>query len=346
MSAEQRQASREESHAPSSATREPNNENATSPDHDEHGRQAETPTQIPKGGWKDILARVKSESKEDGISLLSAGVAFYALLALVPALIAVVSIYGLIAQPDDVERQIKSTLSAAPQEVQDLVTTQLSSIVNSAGRGAVLGIIFGTLIALWSASSGVSHLIEAVNRTYDEDETRNFLVWKGIALSFTIGAILFVLVAFGLIAFLPSLVAKTGLGVAGRIAVGALRWILLLAGMIAGLAILYRFGPDRDDPKWRWTSPGALVAAGAWVIGSLLFALYTANFAKYNETYGSLAAVVVTMLWLCLTALVVVLGAEINAEIEKQTAKDTTKGPDLPMGSRSAEAADTLGATR
>ena len=311
----------------------------------DRGRTADTPTQIPAKGFGDVFARVRKESKDDGVTLLAAGVAFYALLAFVPAMVALVSLYGLVAKPSDVQRQVSSSLSAAPREVRGLVTSQLESIVNSAGSGAVLGVIFGTLLALWSASSGVGHLIDAVNRAYDEEETRGFVKRKGIALLFTIGAILFVLVSFGFVTILPALVAKSGLGTAGRILVGVLRWIVLLGGMIVGLALLYRFGPDRDDPRWRWVTPGAIVAAVAWIVGSLLFSLYTANFAKYNETYGSLGAVVIMLLWLFLTAAVVIVGAEINAELERQTIRDTTVGDDQPIGQRSATAADTVGPT-
>jgi len=309
------------------------------------GRSAETPVDIPGKGWKDVFARVRKESKDDGVSLLSAGVAFFALLALVPGLVALVSLYGLIAKPSDVERQVTSSLSAAPVEVRNLVTSQLETIVNSAGRGAVLGIIFGTLIALWSASSGVGHLVDAITLAYDEVDSRGFVRRKAISLAFTIGAILFVVVAFALIALLPPLLAKSSLGTAGRILLGVLRWIVLLGGMTVGLGVLYRFGPDRDDPRWRWATPGAIFAAAAWIIGSLLFSLYTANFASYNKTYGSLGAVVIMLLWLYLTALVVIVGAEINCELERQTERDTTVGPDRPMGTRSATAADTLGET-
>ena len=312
---------------------------------DDRGRSAEAPTNIPGSGWKDVFARVRSESKDDGITLLSAGVAFYALLALVPGMVALVSLYGLVAKPSDVERQVTSSLSAAPQEVRALVTAQLTSIVNSAGGGAVLGVIFGTLLALWSASSGVGHLIEAVNRAYDEDETRGFAERKAISLAFTIGAILFVVVSFALIAVLPALLAKSSLGTAGRVVVGVMRWVIMLVGMVVGLALLYRYGPDREDPQWKWVTPGALVAAVAWVIGSLLFSFYTANFAKYNETYGSLGAVVIMLLWLFLTALVVIFGAEINCELERQTTRDSTVGRPEPMGERGAVAADTLGPT-
>ncbi len=311
----------------------------------DRGRDADDPTEIPPKGWKDIFARVRVEAKDDDVTMMAAGVAFYSLLAMVPGLVALISIYGLVATPSDVSRQITSTLSAAPREVRDLVRAQLESIVSAAGGTAVLGVIIGTLVALWSASSGVGHLMNAVNRAYDEEETRGFVRLKLVALALTIGAIVFIVIAFAVIALLPSLLAKTGLGTAGRIFVGLLRWVLLLAGMIVGLGVVYRYGPDREDARWEWVSVGAVVAAVMWLVGSILFSVYTANFAKYNETYGSLGAVVVLLLWLYLTALAVVLGAEINCEVERQTAKDSTDGPPEPMGSRNALAADTVGGT-
>lgn len=311
----------------------------------DRGRDAEQPTDIPARGFADVLARVRAEVKTDHVTLLSAGIAFYALLALVPGLIAIISIYGLIADPADVRTQIVDALSAAPREVRDMFSTQLESIASSSGASTVLAAIFGTLAALWSASAGIGHLIDALNVAYDEEDGRGFVRRKLVALGFTVGAILFVAVALVVIAVLPPLIADTGIGTAGRVVVGIVRWVLLLGGMQVGLAVLYRYGPDRDVARWRWVTPGAVVAAVMWVVGSLLFSLYTANFAKYNETYGSLGAVVVLMLWLFLTALAVLVGAEINAEMERQTVKDTTSGPTEALGSRGARAADTVGAT-
>ena len=309
------------------------------------GRDADRPTEIPRRGWGDVLVRVRAEAKDDGVSLMSAGVAFYALLALVPGLVALISIYGLLAEPSDVEDQVTSTLSAAPAEVRELVSSQLEAIVASAGGDALVGVIVGIVLALWSASSGVGHLVEAINRAYDEKESRGFLRLKAVALALTIGAVLFIVVAFAIVALLPALLAETGLGAGARYLVGLLRWVFLLGGMTVGLAVLYRYGPDRDNPRWQWVSPGAVVAAVVWVLGSAVFSVYTANFARYNETYGSLGAVVVLLLWLFLTALAVILGAEINCELERQTVRDSTEGPPEPLGARDATAADTVGAT-
>ncbi len=310
-----------------------------------HGRHADSPKELPKKAWRDVVARVRAEVKGDNVALLAAGVAFYSLLAAVPALVAVISIYGLAANPADVGSQVVDALAAAPREVRDLLSTQMESIAGSAGGSTLFAAVFGILVAVWSASAGIGHLIDALNVAYDEQEGRGFVRRKLVSLAFTIGAVVFVVFALAAIAVLPSLVANTGLGDAAKAIVWVFRWLVLFAGMILGLSILYRYGPDRDEPRWRWTSPGAILAALLWVGGSFLFSLYTANLGKFNDTYGSLGAIVVAMLWLFLTAAAVIVGAELNAELERQTLKDTTEGPSQPLGRRDAYAADTVGKT-
>jgi membrane protein len=310
-----------------------------------HGRDADAPTEIPPSGWRDVAARTIKEIKQDKVPMMSAAVAFYALLALVPALVAMVSLYGLVADPADVDRQVDDWLGSAPAEVRELVATQLSSITEDAGSAVGVGVVLGLLVALWSASSGMAHLVEAVNVAYDEEETRRWVVRRLLAIALTVGATLFVVVSVGLIAVLPALLDDAGLGTAGRVLADVLRWVGLIAGMMVALSVVYRYAPDRDNPRWRWVSPGAIVATVVWLLASAAFSIYTANFAKYNETYGSLGAVVVVMLWLFLTSLSVILGAEINAELERQVVTDTTVGPQRAMGARRAEAADTLGET-
>jgi membrane protein len=311
----------------------------------DRGRAADQPTDIPARGWKDVLARVRAEAKEDNISLLSAGVAFYGLLAMAPGLVALLSVYALVSDPGQIRDQVVRSLSAAPREVRDLVSSQLSTIAAESGGSALVATIVGIAVALWAASSGVSHLVEALNVAYDEVETRGWVRRKLIALSFTLGGVVFLVVAFAGIALLPTFLDDIGLGPAARVVVNVSRWVVLFGGMIVALALIYRYGPDRDEPKWRWVSSGALVAAAMWSIGSIGFSIYAANFGKYNETYGSLSAIVVVMLWLYLTALSVIVGAELNAELEKQTVVDTTVGPDRPLGERDAAAADTVGET-
>jgi membrane protein len=188
-------------------------------------------------------------------------------------------------------------------------------------------------------------MIGAINAAYDEKESRKFFRLRGLALLLTIGAILFLLLAVGLIAVLPPLLENLGLGDTGRTVASVFRWPVLALGFALALAVLYRVAPDRDDAEWRWISPGAIVATILWLVGSFLFSIYTANFASYNETYGSLGAVVVLMLWLLLTAYAIIGGAELNAEIERQTVRDSTQGRDRPLGRRDATAADTVGAT-
>lgn len=293
----------------------------------------------------DVLARTRSEVRDDRVTLVSAGVAFYALLALVPALVALISIYALVADPANVESQVGDWLRAAPLEVRELLASQLRAIAERGASTAGLGVGVGVLAGLWSASNGVDNVVKALNIAYDEEETRGFVHRRGLSLLLTLGAVAFVLVAVGLIAVVPALLDRTGLGGAAKAAIGALRWVLLLAGMATALAVLYRVGPDRD-PRWNWLSPGAVGATVLWLVASAGFSIYTSTFAGYERTYGSLGAIVVLMLWLWITSLCVVLGAELNAELEHQTRHDTTTGTPRPMGQRDAHVADTLGASR
>lgn len=310
----------------------------------ERGRTATDPREVPARGWREIALRVKDEAKADNVALLAAGVAFYALLSLVPAMVALVSIYGLVAEPDEVRDQVDDLLAAAPAEVRDLVGQQLEGVTTSSPGGLSLAVGAGLLVALWSASSGMKHLMSAVNVAYDETETRGFVRLRGTALALTVGAVAFVAVALGAIAVVPAVVEDTALGDPARWAITILRWPVLGLGLLVGLAVLYRLAPDREDARWVWTGPGSVFAVVAWLIASGLFSLYTSNLGSYGETYGSLGAVVVLMLWLMISAAVVILGAEINAEAERQTVADSTDGQPLPLGERGAVAADTVAA--
>jgi membrane protein len=313
------------------------------PSRDPVGRLASTPGDVPAAGWRDVLLRTREEVKADNVVLLGAGVAFFALLALVPGLIALVSVYGLVADPSDVDRQVSDLLAAAPTEVRDLVSEQLRSVTESSDRGLGLTAIIGVALALWSASSGMNHLISAVNAAYDEEEGRGFVARRGLALLLTIGAIAFAAVALVAITALPALVEETAAGDAVRVAVSILRWPLLAVGLVVALSILYRYAPDRDRARWSWVAPGTIVATVVWVLASIGFSIYTSRFGSYGETYGSLGAVVVLMLWLLLSAVAIILGAEINAEAERQTRRDSTDPPRRPRGQRGAYAADTVG---
>jgi membrane protein len=307
------------------------------------GRNAERPRDIPARGWKEIALRVKEEVKADHTSLSAAGVAFFGFLAAVPALAATVSIYALVADPGQVQARVESLFGALPEEAQALLTSQLESIIEQSGGALGLSVVVGILLSLWAASSGMAHLVEAVNAAYDEEETRGMVKRRGLALLFTVGAVLFVVATVGAISVLPALLDRTGLGGPARWALNLLVWPVIAIGFAVGLSLLYRFAPDRDEPRWRWVSWGSVVAVLIWLVGSLAFRFYAANFGSYNETYGSLAAVVLLLLWLFLTSFVVLLGAQVNAEMEHQTARDTTVGREQPMGQRRAVVADNLG---
>ena len=306
------------------------------------GRDAESPAQIPAQGWKQVLLRTKQQIKEDNIPLLAAGVAFYAFLALFPALIAAVTVYGLVADPAQVEEQIATISETLPQDAASLIGTQLRDIATSSSGALGWGLLASLAGALFSASGGVQNLIKAVNIAYDEEETRGFLKLRGLALLLTLGAVVFVVVAVGLIAVLPVVLESAGLGGVATFGVQAVRWLGLVAFVLLALAIVYRYAPDRDNPKFRWVGLGSFVATALWVLGSLAFSLYVSNFGSYGKTYGALAGVVVLLLWMWLTSLIVLVGAEINSETEMQTAKDTTEGPEKPMGERDAVKADSV----
>jgi membrane protein len=309
----------------------------------ERGHLASRPSAIPARGWRDVALRVKREIKQDDVPLLAAGVAFFALLALVPALVALVSVYGLVADPADIQRNVEDVLAAAPKEVRDLVQSQLSSIVDSSPQGLRLGAIAGLVVALWSASSGMKHLIAAVNRAYDEDETRGFIRLRGLSLILTIGAVVALLVALYVLVVAPNSISDGGSMSLLRTTLLVIRWPLLAIAAMVGVAVIYRYAPSRAEPRWNWVSIGAVFATLVWLAASVGFSIYSANFGRYNETYGALGAVVVMMLWLYISAYAIVAGAELNAEMERQTVRDTTTGRPEAMGRRDAYAADTLG---
>lgn len=308
--------------------------------HRRPGGQAETPAQIPARGWWQVLKRAVQESSNDNVSMLAGGVAFFAFLSLFPTLIAALTLYGVVAEPAQVTQQMQRFSTALPASSQQLITGQLTAIAQSSGGALTVGLVVSLLVALWSASSGTSNLMSGVNLAYDEEETRGFIKLRAIALGLTLGAIVFMLLALVLIAVVPAVLGQLGLGAVGRVLVQVLRWVLLVAVVVVGLAVIYRVAPDRTSPQFRWVSTGAVVATLLWIIGSAAFSFYVNNFGSYNATYGALAGVVVLLLWLFLTSYIVLLGAEINAEAERQTARDTTTGEPAPMGQRGATSAD------
>jgi membrane protein len=312
---------------------------------DEHdrGRQARKPSDLPARGWKDVALRVKDEIKEDRVPLISAGVAFYAMLALFPALTAFISVYGLVADPEQVQQQIDEAAGFLEGGAGQLISEQAQAIAQAGGAALTTGFAVSLVAALWSASSGVHGLMQALTVANNEPETRGFVKRRALALGLTLAGILVLAIAIGVIVVLPVMMNQIGLGGAGELAVRILRWPLLAVVAMVAIATMYRYGPDRDKPQWRWVSWGAVLATVLWVLASIGFSVYVQNFGNYNETYGALGAVIVLLLWLFISAFIVVLGAEVNAEMEHQTATDTTVGDERPMGQRDAEVADHLG---
>jgi membrane protein len=307
------------------------------------GRGAHSPREIPAAGWRDVLWRVKDEMAKDNLSLVAAGVAFYALLALFPAIAATVSIYGLMVDPQTVSEQLAATSQVLPAETRGLIEEQLTRVSSSASTALSLGAIVSLLLALWSANKGTQSLISALNIVYDEPEKRGFIRLTLISLGLTLGIILFLIVGLAAIAAMPALFANLGLPESIKQLASWLRWPILGLAFVIGLAVFYRFAPSRDEPRWRWVSWGAVAATVLWLVGSALFSWYVSNFGSYNETYGSIGVVAVLMMWFWLSALIVLLGAELNAEMEHQTERDTTRGRERRIGERGAYVADTVG---
>ena len=249
--------------------------------------------------------------REHNTTLVAAGVAFYAFLAFVPALIAFVSVYGLVADPSDVKRQVSDVASALPKEVQNFLSFQLNAIIKANTSAVSITLVVAIAIALWSASGGMAALITGISVAHERDEPKSFVTNRGKALALTLGAIVFLAIVVFLIAALPPIVSDAG--DAGRIALEILRWPILAVVMAVGIGLLYRFSTDEHPPAFLGIlTAGTVVATVGWLIASGLFALYTANFASYSKTYGTLASIVVLLLWLWLSSLLVLVGAEFD----------------------------------
>ena len=310
-----------------------------SPSHDPGG-SAERPQDVPAAGWKDIGRRVWGEISEKNMFLIAGGVTYAVLLALFPALAAFVAIYGLVLDAGQIEHQVSSLAGVLPDQILQLVAQQLHSLTSAPSSSLGIGVVIGLLLAIWSASRGMAGLMTGVNIAYEEEETRGFVKFNLIALLLTIGVIIGGSIAIALIGGLPAAVQAIGLGPVLKWLVLIVEWPVLMVLVLFGLAIIYRYAPDRDEPQWQWVTPGAITATVLWLVASIAFSIYAGNFGSYNQTYGSLAGAVVLMTWLYISEFVVLLGAAINAQSEMQTDKDTTRGPPEPMGRRGARVAD------
>ena len=309
------------------------------------GRRADTPVQIPARGWKDVLWRTWEGFNSDRILSVAGGVTFYVLLALFPAVAAIVSLYGLFAERGTIGTHLELLSGILPDGALQIVGDQVSRI---AAQKSNLGFAFfaGLAISLWTANAGMKAMFDAMNVVYQEDEKRSFVALNLRSLGFTLGAIVFLLLALAAIIVVPIVLNYIGFPSGGERALSLLRWPILFIITLFALAVLYRFGPSRRQAKWRWITAGSVFASVLWLSGSVLFSWYVTNFGNYNATYGSLGAIVGFMTWIWLSATIVLLGGELNAEIEHQTAMDTTAGPPKPLGERGAHMADTVGEAR
>jgi membrane protein len=307
------------------------------------GRTAASPGEIPRRGWKDVLFRLWTQMAEDHVGLIAAGVAFYSLLALFPLLAAFVAVYGLAASPADIAQHLKLLAGVLPTAALDILSDQLAKL--SSQEAPKLGLVFAAalLFSLWSANRGVSSMFEAMNIAYGESETRGYVKLYGVTLLFTFGFVVFLVLALLVIVAVPPLLNFLGLAESQHWLISLARWPILLVLVVTANAVVYRYGPARERARWQWVSWGGVIAALLWIVASALFSFYAANFASYNETYGSMGAVVALMTWIWLSAYIIIAGAELNAELEHQTARDTTTGRERPLGVRGAQMADSVG---
>ena len=310
------------------------------------GRLADSPTDIPARGWKDIVLRAYQNISDHHVLAMAAGITFYSLLAIFPALAALVAIYGLFADPATISAHLDSLSDLVPGGAIDVARAQLTRVASKGAQTLGLTFLIGLAVSLWSANAAMKSLFEALNMTFAENEKRSFVKLNAISLSFTIGGIVFVLLALGALVVLPIALEFFGASSAGDLLVRIGRWPALFIILTLALSAIYRYGPSRESALWRWITWGGVLATILWLAASGLFSWYTANFGKYNETYGSLGAVIGFMTWLWISAIVILLGAELDAEMEHQTARDTTTGGGRPMGFRGARMADTVGAKK
>lgn len=308
------------------------------------GHTAYSPRDIPVRGWWQVVKRVAAETSSDRMSMQAASCAFYAMLALFPAISVLISIYGLFLNPATVETQLEPARGVLPPAAFDMVALRVRDLAANANTTLTWKAGLGLVIALWSAMNGTKALMMALNTAYEEKEKRSFVRFNLIAMGLTLGGIFGVSFALSIIVGVPALLHLELLGAFAGVAVRVLSFALLLSFVVLGLAILYRLCPARRDARWRWVTPGSILAAVLWLLVSVLFSFYVANFGAYDATYGSLGAVVVVLLWFYLSAFVVMLGAELNAELELQTHRDTTTGPERPIGQRGAYVADHIAA--
>lgn len=311
---------------------------------DNRGRFASAPWQIPWRGWRDVLLRVKEEAALDNLQLIAAGMAFYAMLSVAPALAVIISVYGLLTSPEALTRQMVVLSSYLPDEARALVEDQLAELMSTAETNLGWGLVASAMISLWSASRAMKSLFGGLNAVYDERETRGWFWLTLQSVTFTLAGILLLVLTLATLTVVPLAVDYLPISNFNAILIRFLSTAVVSLVVLAGLAVLYRYGPSRTRAHWRWVIIGALVAWVTWIAASGGLSWYVSNFDSYQRTYGALGAVAILLMWFFVSAYAMLLGGELNAELEHQTQQDSTVGPEQPMGERGAVMADQLGA--
>jgi membrane protein len=307
------------------------------------GRSADTPSEIPTQGWKDILLRVYNGISEDRILLVAAGVTFYLLLSIFPGIAALFSIYGLFANPADIAGHLDALANVAPGGAIDVLREEMTRLASKGGTTLGLGFVVGLAVSLWTTNSGVSAIFDALNIVYEEKEKRGLISFYLTTLTFTLASVGFILLAIAVVVLLPVALNFIPLPGGTDLLVKIARWPILFVLTALALAVLYRYGPSRNEARWRWITWGSASATVMWIAVSVLFSWYVASFGSYNKTYGSLGAIIGFMTWIWISIIVVLVGAKLDAEMEHQTARETTTGQPKPLGMRGARMADTVG---
>jgi membrane protein len=312
----------------------------------DRGRGAAAPAEIPARGWKDILWRVYGNVSDHRILALAAGMTYYSILAIFPALAALVAVYGLFSDPASIAKHLDEVSGFIPGGAVDVAREQLTRVASKGGQALGFTFAIGLAVSLWSANAAMKSLLDTLNIVYGEQEKRGFIKLNAISLGFTVAAIVFILSALGAVVVVPIALKYLGLSNAADALIRIARWPAMFVALAMGLAVIYRWGPSREAPRWRWITWGSVAATIMWLAASALFSFYAANFGTFNETYGSLGGAVGFMTWLWISSIAILLGAELNAETEHQTARDSTTGEAKPVGARGAKMADTVGPAR
>jgi membrane protein len=307
------------------------------------GRSADTPSDIPAKGWKDILLRVYHGISEDRIPLVAAGVTFYLLLSIFPGIAALFSIYGLFANPADIASHLDALANVAPSGAIDVLREEMTRLASNGGTTLSVGFLVSLAFSLWTTNSGVSAIFDALNIVYEEKEKRGLFRYYLTTLTFTLASVVFIILVIAVVVLLPVVLNFIPLPGGTDLLVKIARWPILFVLTALALAALYRYGPSRAEARWRWITWGSAFATLTWIAASVLFSWYVANFGNYNKTYGSLGAIIGFMTWIWISIIVVLVGAKIDAEMEHQTARETTAGQPKPLGMRGARMADTVG---